>query len=221
MIRLLLVDDQALIRAGLRVLLESVDDIEVVAEAPNGREAIEQIRTHQIDVVLMDIRMPVMDGIQATQAISSDPKLLQTKVIVLTTFPEDEYVIEAIRNGASGFLVKDSEPSELIDAVRVVHRGDALLSPSITRRLIATIASRSSPSAVDVSALDALTDREREILALVGSGLNNDEIAEKLYLSPLTAKTHVSHIMMKLKARDRARLVITAYETGLVRRSLS
>ncbi len=221
MIRLLLVDDQALIRAGLKVLLQSAADLEVVAEAANGLEALGQVRSQQIDIVLMDIRMPIMDGIEATKAISSDPQLLQTRVIVLTTFAEDEYIVEAIRSGASGFLVKDSEPKELIEAVRVVHRGDALLSPSVTRRLIATIASRGSSSPLNASALEILTDREREILSLVGSGLNNDEIAKTLYLSPLTAKTHVSHIMLKLKARDRAALVVIAYETGLVRPSLS
>ncbi|MGC9155343.1 MAG: response regulator [Ferrimicrobium sp.] len=221
MIRLLLVDDQALIRAGLRVLLESADDIEVAAEAAEGATAIALLRAQPIDVVLMDIRMPTLDGLAATKIIAGDPDLAKTRIIVLTTFAEDEYILEAIRNGASGFLVKDSEPSELINAVRVVHRGEALLSPSVTRSLIATIASRSTPAPTSQAALDILSDREREVLVLVGSGLSNTEIAEKLYLSPLTAKTHVSHIMSKLAVRDRAQLVVIAYETGLIRPSLS
>lgn len=221
MIRLLLVDDQALIRAGLKVLLESADDIEVAAEAAEGATAIDLLRAQPVDVVLMDIRMPTMDGLAATKIIASDPDLAGTRIIVLTTFAEDEYILEAIRNGASGFLVKDSEPSELINAVRVVHRGEALLSPSVTRSLIANIASRSTPAPTNQTALDILSDREREVLVLVGSGLSNTEIAEKLYLSPLTAKTHVSHIMSKLAVRDRAQLVVIAYETGLIRPSLS
>lgn len=221
MIRLLLVDDQALIRAGLKVLLESADDIEVAAEAAEGATAIDLLRAQPIDVVLMDIRMPTMDGLAATKIIASDPDLSGTRIIVLTTFAEDEYILEAIRNGASGFLVKDSEPSELINAVRIVHRGEALLSPSVTRSLIANIASRSTPAPTSQTALDILSDREREVLMLVGSGLSNTEIAEKLYLSPLTAKTHVSHIMSKLAVRDRAQLVVIAYETGLIRPSLS
>jgi len=221
MICLLLVDDQALIRAGLRVLLESADDIEVAAEAAEGATAIDLLRAQPIDVVLMDIRMPTLDGLAATKIIAGDPDLAKTRIIVLTTFAEDEYILEAIRNGASGFLVKDSEPSELINAVRVVHRGEALLSPSVARSLIATIASRSTPAPTSQAALDILSDREREVLVLVGSGLSNTEIAEKLYLSPLTAKTHVSHIMSKLAVRDRAQLVVIAYETGLIRPSLS
>ncbi|WP_298339695.1 response regulator transcription factor [Ferrimicrobium sp.] len=221
MIRLLLVDDQALIRAGLKVLLESADDIEVAAEAAEGATAIDLLRAQPIDVVLMDIRMPTMDGLAATKIIASDPDLSGIRIIVLTTFAEDEYILEAIRNGASGFLVKDSEPSELINAVRIVHRGEALLSPSVTRSLIANIASRSTPAPTSQTALDILSDREREVLMLVGSGLSNTEIAEKLYLSPLTAKTHVSHIMSKLAVRDRAQLVVIAYETGLIRPSLS
>ncbi|WP_298207583.1 response regulator transcription factor [Ferrimicrobium sp.] len=221
MIRLLLVDDQALIRAGLKVLLESAIDIEVVAEAAQGAAAIEVLHAQPIDVVLMDIRMPNLDGLAATKIIAADPDLAETRIIMLTTFAEDEYILEAIRNGASGFLVKDSEPSELINAVRVVYRGEALLSPSVTRSLIATIASRSTPAPTSQSALDILSDREREVLVLVGSGLSNTEIAQKLYLSPLTAKTHVSHIMSKLEVRDRAQLVVIAYETGLIRPSLS
>jgi DNA-binding NarL/FixJ family response regulator len=221
MIRLLLVDDQALIRAGLRVLLESAEDIEVVGEAADGASAIDLLRSQPIDVVLMDIRMPIMDGLKATEVIASDPQLASTRIIMLTTFAEDDYIVEAIRNGASGFLVKDSEPAELINAVRVVHQGEALLSPSVTRSLLATIASRSTPTPTNNQTLNTLSDREREVLVLVGAGLNNTEIAEKLYLSPLTAKTHVSHIMVKLNVRDRAQLVVIAYETGLVRPSLS
>jgi DNA-binding NarL/FixJ family response regulator len=221
MIRLLLVDDQALIRAGLRVLLESADDFEVVGEAADGTAAMELLHAQPIDVVLMDIRMPTMDGLAATKIIAADPDLTGTRIIMLTTFAEDEYILEAIRNGASGFLVKDSEPSELINAVRVVHRGEALLSPSVTRSLIANIASRSTPAPTNQSALEILSDREREVLVLVGSGLSNTAIAEKIYLSPLTVKTHVSHIMSKLDVRDRAQLVVIAYETGLIRPSLS
>ncbi len=221
MIRLLLVDDQALIRAGLRVLLESADDIEVVGEAADGTAAMELLHAQPIDGVLMDIRMPTMDGLAATKIIAADPDLTGTRIIMLTTFAEDEYILEAIRNGASGFLVKDSEPSELINAVRVVHRGEALLSPSVTRSLIANIASRSTPAPTNQSALEILSDREREVLVLVGSGLSNTAIAEKIYLSPLTVKTHVSHIMSKLDVRDRAQLVVIAYETGLIRPSLS
>ncbi len=221
MIRLLLVDDQALIRAGLRVLLESAADIEVVAEATDGATAIEVLRSQQVDVVLMDIRMPIMDGLAATKIIMNDAELNETRVIMLTTFAEDEYIIEALRHGASGFLVKDSEPADLINAVRVVNQGEALLSPSVTRSLISTIASRSTSLSSNLSTLDILSDREREVLVLVGAGLNNTEIAEKLYLSPLTAKTHVSHIMAKLNVRDRTQLVVIAYETGLIRPSLS
>lgn len=221
MIRVLLVDDQALVRAGLRVLLESSEDIRVVAEAADGSAAIELLGREPIDVVLMDIRMPVMDGLEATRLISNDQSLSDTKLIMLTTFAEDEYVLEALRSGASGFLVKDCEPGELINAVRVVHQGDALLSPSVTRSLIATIAQRATPLSTNLSALDILSDRERDVLVHVGAGLNNAEIAEKLYLSPLTVKTHVSHVMTKLRVRDRAQLVVIAYETGLIRPSLS
>ncbi|KJE77798.1 response regulator transcription factor [Ferrimicrobium acidiphilum] len=221
MIRLMLVDDQALIRVGLRVLLESADDIEVVAEAADGKAAMELLHVQPVDVVLMDIRMPILDGLAATKIIAADPDLTETRIIMLTTFAEDEYILEAIRNGASGFLVKESEPSELVNAVRVVYRGEALLSPSVTRSLIANIARRSTPVPTNQSALDILSDREREVLVLVGSGLSNTAIAEKIYLSPLTVKTHVSHIMSKLEVRDRAQLVVIAYETGLIRPSLS
>jgi len=220
-IRVLLADDQALIRAGLRVLLESASDIEVVAEATDGASVMDILRSEPIDVVLMDIRMPIMDGLEATKLIAADPELSRTRVIILTTFAEDEYVLEALRRGASGFLVKDTEPRDLINAVQVVYEGEALLSPSVTKLLISTIVSRSTPVSTNLKTLDVLSDREREVLLLVGTGLNNTEIAYKLYLSPLTAKTHVSHIMAKLDVRDRAQLVVIAYETGLVRPSLS
>jgi DNA-binding NarL/FixJ family response regulator len=228
MIRVLLADDQALIRAGFRVLLEAADDIEVVGEAVNGDHAIELATAEHPDVILMDIRMPGTDGLAATRQIAADEALSDMKVIILTTFETDEYVYQALRAGASGFLVKDAEPEELIHAVRVVHRGDALLSPSVTRRLIASLASRlpavpsgrsgttGATAAGRDTGLARLTEREREVLALVAQGLSNEEIAVHLYLSPLTTKTHVSHIITKLGARDRAQLVVIAYESGLV-----
>ncbi len=223
MIRVLLADDQALIRAGFRVLLEAADDIEVVGEAVNGDQAIEQARALHPDVILMDIRMPGTDGLAATHAIATDAALEATKIVILTTFETDEYVYRALRAGASGFLVKDTEPEELIRAVRVVHRGEALLSPSVTRRLIASLASRApagiqaGPAAAQRSHdLGRLTEREREVLGLVARGLSNDEIAGQLFLSPLTTKTHVSRIITKLAVRDRAQLVVIAYESGLV-----
>src|SRR5271165_6206056 len=217
MIRVLLADDQALIRAGFRVLLGSADGIEVVGEAVNGAEAFDMARQQRADVVLMDIRMPMLDGLEATRRIAADEDLAGVKVIILTTFESEEYVYQAIRAGASGFLVKDCEPADLIQAVRVVARGDALLSPSVTRRLITDLASRpAGPAPAAGKALSALTDRERQVLALVACGLSNDEIASRLFLSPLTAKTHVSRIMTKLSARDRAQLVVIGYETGLV-----
>jgi DNA-binding NarL/FixJ family response regulator len=215
-IRVLLADDQALIRAGFRVLVDSADDLEVVGEAADGAQAVEMARQQRADVVLMDIRMPGVDGLEATRRIASDENLAGVKVIILTTFESDEYVYQAIRSGASGFLVKDSEPADLIHAVRVVARGDALLSPSVTRRLITDVASRPERPRVDDSQLEGLTDREREVMGLVAGGLSNDEIAAKLFLSPLTAKTHVSRILTKLGARDRAQLVVLAYESGLV-----
>jgi len=216
MIRVLLADDQALIRAGFRVLLDSADDLEVVGEAADGAQAFEMARQQRADVVLMDIRMPGVDGLEATRRIAADQDLAGVKVIILTTFESDEYVYRAIRSGASGFLVKDSEPADLIHAVRVVARGDALLSPSVTRRLIKDVASRPERPRADDSVLDCLTDREREVMCLVAGGLSNDEIAAKLFVSPLTAKTHVSRILTKLGARDRAQLVVLAYESGLV-----
>jgi DNA-binding NarL/FixJ family response regulator len=215
-IRVVLADDQALVRAGFRALLDAEDDVEVVGEAANGREAVTVVASTRPDVVLMDIRMPELDGLEATQRITADPRLAATRVVILTTFDLDEYVFEAIRIGASGFLVKDTEPVELLRGVRAVARGDALLSPNVTRRLIAEFASRSR-RATPPELLSPLTDREREVVALVGEGLSNDEIAERLVMSPATAKTHVSRAMVKLAARDRAQLVVMAYETGLVR----
>ncbi|MEV0372064.1 response regulator transcription factor [Streptomyces sp. NPDC050636] len=216
MIRVLLADDQLLVRAGFKVLLDAQPDIEVVGEAADGQEALTAVRAHRPDVVLMDIRMPVTDGLVATRRITEDPQLSGVKVVMLTTFELDEYVFEAIRSGASGFLVKDTEPEELLRAVRAVVDGDALLSPGVTRRLIAEFAARSKePAAAD--ALSELTEREREVMALVGIGLSNEEIARRLVVSPLTAKTHVSRTMVKLGARDRAQLVVLAYESGLVR----
>ncbi|WP_433373903.1 response regulator transcription factor [Streptosporangium sp. CA-115845] len=211
MIKIVLADDQALVRAGFRALLDAQPGMTVVAEAGDGAQALRLAAEHQPDVVLMDIRMPGMDGLTATREMPPGPK-----IIILTTFELDEYVFEALRNGASGFLVKDTEPAELIQAVRVVAGGDALLSPSVTRRLIAEYASRAKEPHRGRD-LDLLTDREREVLTLVGTGMTNDEIAGKLFMSPATAKTHVSRTMMKLHARDRAQLVVIAYESGLVR----
>ncbi|MGW2816623.1 response regulator [Streptomyces sp. NPDC001415] len=216
MIRVLLADDQLLVRAGFRALLDAQGDIEVVGEAADGEEALGLVRQLRPDIVLMDIRMPRLDGLAATRGITSDAALAGVKVVMLTTFELDEYVFEAIRAGASGFLVKDTEPEELLRAVRAVVDGDALLSPGVTRRLIAEFAARSKePAAADT--LAELTDREREVMALVGIGLSNEEIARRLVVSPLTAKTHVSRAMVKLGARDRAQLVVLAYESGLVR----
>jgi DNA-binding NarL/FixJ family response regulator len=216
MIRVLLADDQALLRAGLKALLDAEDDIEVVGEAAGGREAVDLAEATRPDVVLMDIRMPGMDGLEATRRIAADPSLEATRVIILTTFDLDEYVFEAVRIGASGFLVKDTEPADMLAGVRAVAAGDALLSPGVTRRLIAEFATRSRQP-VASSLLDPLTDREREVVGLVGEGLSNEEIAARLVLSPATAKTHVSRAMVKLHARDRAQLVVMAYESGLVR----
>jgi DNA-binding NarL/FixJ family response regulator len=216
-IRVLLVDDQALVRAGFRVLIEHADDLEVAGEACDGDEAVRLARAQRPEVVLMDIRMPGVDGIEATRGIAADPQLAATRVLVLTTFGEDRYVFEALRAGASGFLLKDVEPEDLLEAIRVVAGGQSLLSPAITRRLIEAFVARPEPRATPPEALAELTPREVEVLALVAGGLSNDEIAERLVLSPLTAKTHVSRILMKLGARDRAQLVMLAYESGLVR----
>ncbi|MET9798065.1 response regulator [Nocardiopsis alba] len=216
MIRVLLADDQALVRAGFGALLNSEPDIEVVAEAGDGDEAVRLARSTRPDVVLMDIRMPGTDGLAATGRILADPALERTRVVILTTFDLDEYIFEALRSGASGFLVKDTEPRDLLQAVRVVHAGEALLSPGITRRLIADFVKRPNRSPGPSPRLNGLTDREREVLSLVGRGLSNEEIARELVLSPATAKTHVSRAMVKLGVRDRAQLVVLAYETGLV-----
>jgi len=216
-IRVLLADDQALIRAGFHVLIDAADDLQVVGEATDGAQAVVMARTERADVVLMDIRMPGVDGLEATRRISADDDLAGVKVVILTTFESDEYVYQAIRAGASGFLVKDTEPEDLVTAIRVVADGDALLSPSVTRTLISSIARRGPSRPVDVASLSVLTDREREVLAKVAAGLSNDEIAAALFISPLTAKTHVNRMMAKLGARDRAQLVVFAYETGLVR----
>ena len=216
MIRVVLADDQVLVRAGFRALLDAQEDIEVVGEAGAGDEAVRLTGQLRPDVVLMDIRMPGRDGLEATRMIASDERLTGVRIVILTTFELDEYVFEAIRSGASGFLVKDTEPVELLRAVRAVAAGDALLSPSVTRRLIGEFASRAKAPVLSRE-LDRLTDREREVMALVAAGLTNEEIAEKLFLSPATAKTHVSRAMVKLGARDRAQLVVFAYESGLVR----
>ncbi len=216
MIRVAIADDQQLIRGGFRSLLESEPDIEVVGEAGSGVEAVALVTAQHPDVVLMDIRMPDGDGLWATEQIAANPALAGTHIVIVTTFELDEYVGRAIRAGASGFLVKDTEPVELIRAVRVVAGGDALLSPGVTKRLLERLAASLS-DAPDTARLSVLTEREREVLGLVGQGLTNDEIGKKLYLSPLTAKTHVSRIMAKLVARDRVQLVVVAYETGLVK----
>ncbi|WP_340384224.1 response regulator transcription factor [Streptomyces sp. SS7] len=216
MIRVLLADDQSLVRAGFRALLDAQPDIEVCAEAADGEEAVRAVGELHPDVVLMDIRMPRLDGLVATRRITGDETLAGVRVVMLTTFELDEYVFEAIRSGASGFLVKDTEPEELLRAVRAVVAGDALLSPGVTRRLIAEFAARSKEPAA-AEELGRLTEREREVMTLVGIGLSNEEIARRLVVSPLTAKTHVSRTMVKLGVRDRAQLVVLAYESGLVR----
>jgi len=211
-----LVDDQDLMRSGLRILVDSDPGLTVVGEAGTGVEALDVVRRTRPRVVLMDIRMPIMDGIEATRRIVGDPDLEETRIVVLTTFERDEYIHDALRAGASGFLLKDTRPDDLLAAIKVVAQGDALLSPQVTRRLIADYASRPEPSIAVPEEMDALTPREREVLGLIARGMSNDEIAGELYVSPLTAKTHVSRILYKLHARDRAQLVMLAYESGLV-----
>jgi DNA-binding NarL/FixJ family response regulator len=215
-IRILLADDQALVRAGLRMLIESEPDLELAGEASNGAEAVELARRETPDVVLMDLSMPEVDGLTALRQIGADPELAGVKVIVLTTFATDGDVFEALRAGASGFCVKDAEPSELLHAIRVVASGDALMSPGPTRQLIEEFVARPELSHAIPVQVEWLTEREREVLTLVAAGLSNDEIAVRLVVSPATAKTHVSRAMRKLQAHDRAQLVVIAYETGLV-----
>jgi len=215
-IRVLVADDQALVRSGFKMLIDSAQDLEVVGTASTGVEAVQRVCELMPDVVLMDIRMPEMDGIEATRLIAHDPEAANVRVLVLTTFELDEYIFEALRAGASGFLLKDTDPDDLLEAIRVVASGESLLGPSVTSRLIAEYVRRPPSPAVSSAALEQLTEREREIVGLVGRGLSNAEIAEELFISPATAKTHVSHAMLKLDARDRAQLVVIAYETGLV-----
>ncbi|MFI7239347.1 response regulator [Streptomyces cyaneofuscatus] len=215
MIRVVLADDQTLVRAGFRSILSDEDDIEVVGEAADGEQAVALAHEERPDVVLMDIRMPGTDGLEATRRITTDPRLAAVRVVILTTFDMDDHVYGALRAGASGFLVKDTEPMELLHGVRVVARGDALIAPAVTRRLISEFANRRKQPAPSPR-LNALTEREREVMGLVGAGLSNDEIAARLVLSPATSKTHVSRIMTKLGVRDRAQLVILAYESGMI-----
>ena len=215
-IKVLLADDEALVRSGFKVLLDLEEDVTVVGEATTGAEAVERARATRPDVVLMDIRMPQLDGIQATAAIVKTPGLESVRILILTTYDTDDYVFEALQAGASGFLLKDSGPAELLQAIRVIAAGEALLAPRITRRLIAQVTAQRSAALEGESRLAVLTDREREVLALVGQGLSNDEIGATLFLSPATARTHVSRAMVKLGARDRAQLVVIAYQTGLV-----
>jgi DNA-binding NarL/FixJ family response regulator len=217
MTRVVLAEDQPMVRAGFRALLDSREDIEVVGEAATGAEAVEQARVLRPDVVVMDIRMPEMDGLEATRRITGDRSLGDTRVLVLTTFELDEYVFGALRAGASGFLLKGGEPADLVHAIRVVAGGESLLAPSVTRKLIETYVAQPQPTArTEPDGLDELTARERQVLGLVATGLTNAEIADALQLSPLTAKTHVSRILMKLGARDRVQLVVIAYQSGIV-----
>jgi DNA-binding NarL/FixJ family response regulator len=217
--RVVLAEDQPIVRAGFRALLDASSDIDVVGEAATGSEALDQVRAHRPDVVVMDIRMPEMDGLQATRRITTDPALKQTRVLVLTTFELDEYVFGALDAGASGFLLKGGEPADLVHAIEVVAAGESLLAPSVTRKLIESYVSRPRPETkTDHDGLDELTPREREVLGLIADGLTNAEIAQTLQLSPFTAKTHVSRILMKLGARDRVQLVVIAYRTGIVDR---
>ncbi|MEU0490148.1 response regulator [Nocardiopsis changdeensis] len=215
-VRVVVADDQALVRMGLGVLIEAEEDLELVGEAADGARAVEVVRAVVPDVVLMDVRMPVMDGLAALREISADEGLAGVRVVVLTTFELDEYVFEALRAGASGFVVKDADPGVLLEAVRVAARGEALLSPSVTRRVVAAFTS-SRPAVGPVVDVGVLTEREREVVGLVGEGLSNEEIAGRLVVSPATARTHVSRAMVKLGARDRAQLVVFAFRAGLVR----
>ncbi|MEU6319178.1 response regulator transcription factor [Streptomyces sp. NPDC047009] len=215
MIRVLLVDDQPLIRSGFRALLDLEDDIEVVAEAADGKEGLALVKEHLPDIVLIDIQMPVVDGIEATRLIAADPALAQVHVVILTNYGMDEYIFNALRAGAAGFLVKDILPEDLLHAVRVAARGDALLAPSITRKLINRYVAQPLNTTAGTG-LEELTNREREAVALVAQGLSNDEIADHMVISPMTAKTHINRAMAKVHARDRAQLVVLAYESGLV-----
>lgn len=215
MITVVVADDQELVRVGLRTLIENEEGLSFVGEAADGLGAVAVVRELRPDVVLMDIRMPGIDGLEAASRITADPALADTKIIVLTTFEIDEYVFDALKNGASGFLIKDTKPTELLRAIRLVADGEALLSPSVTRKLIATFAAQPPRAVKPHPRLDTLTEREREILGLVGEGLSNQEIAERLVISPATARTHVSRAMTKLGARDRAQLVVFAYQSGL------
>nr|WP_306986605.1 response regulator transcription factor [Streptomyces canus] len=214
--RVVLADDQMLVRAGFRGLLDNTPDIQVVGEASDGAQAVRTVRETVPDVVLMDVRMPVLDGVAATRQITADPALESVRIVVLTTFELDEYVFEALRAGASGFLGKDIEPERLREAIRVVAAGEALLTPRVTRQVITRFAAQ-TPAPRDEERLSVLTGREREVMALAAHGLTNDEIGKKLYMSPATARTHVSRAMVKLGVRDRAQLVVVAYQTGLVR----
>lgn len=214
-IGVVIVDDQALVRGGFRVLVELASDMEVLGEAGDGTEAVALARLHHPDVVLMDVRMPGLDGIEATRQIKANDESAEAKVLILTTFDLDEYVYAALRAGASGFLLKDTSPEKLLDAIRVIAGGEALLAPTVTRRLIEAFAARTEPAMVAPGALDVLTNREREVLREIARGLSNSELAERLHMSVATAKTHVSRLLMKLGVRDRAQLVVMAYETGL------
>jgi DNA-binding NarL/FixJ family response regulator len=216
MISVLIAEDQSMVRAGFRALIEAEPDLTVAGEAATGREAVELALAEHPDVVLMDVRMPEMDGLEAARRIAAEPTLAETRILVLTTFELDEYVFGALRAGASGFLLKGGDPADLLAAIRIVAAGDALLAPSVTRRLIAAYAAAPAPRETKVEGLDDLTAREREVLGLVAEGLTNAEIAERLTLSPLTAKTHVSRILYKLGARDRVQLVVIAHQNGLV-----
>lgn len=216
MISVLVADDQALVRAGFRVLIESAPDLRVIGEVPDGEAAVEVAKLRRPDVVLMDIRMPGVDGIEATRRIVHLPECQDTRVLILTTFELDEYVYAALRAGASGFLLKDTPPEDLLDAIRVIAEGNALLAPSVTRRLITEFAARRAPRSPGPGMLDVLTPREREVLCLVGKGMSNSEIADALHMGTATAKTHVGRLLSKLGARDRAQLVVIAYESGAV-----